>query len=160
MSPGHPLIDPEVTKLVDLPDLPAGFVARAIWQERVQELAAMTAALRAERELNGFESMVTLAVGVLPESLDGLAADLQSNIAAVVVAATAKVNQDLCMTVDTFNRLMAIRTKDSDPSAVGKPTAGEWSDAYQIVTSAQKQKQSYRTWISKEAGRQSRTGTL
>ncbi|MHB9833279.1 Tc toxin subunit A-related protein [Paraburkholderia terrae] len=150
---GHPLIDPEIVKEADLPEATAGKAAFSIWRGRVDELEVSTAALRAEREksgINGFDNIVTLALGPLQATLDQLNNNLQSETAAVVASATAIINDDLGMTIDAFNRLMTIKAKAGDSNALNRPNAAEWTEAYQILASAQKQK-AFPAWIGKEA---------
>ena len=60
---GEPLIDPDLLKLTDLPDPTAGSEARQLWKARHDSLIAETAAIRNERETNGFDAMLRRALG-------------------------------------------------------------------------------------------------
>jgi hypothetical protein len=152
---GHPLIDPDEVKLVDLPEPTIGADAIALWQTRRDALTAETKALENERETNGFDAMMRRALGhpapgnPLQHDLATLKTDLTSNNPAVVAAATIKVTNDLHLTLDGFNRVMTMK-EQSAPASPRKPTDAEWSELYALLTTAHKLKHLYPAWTTAE----------
>src|SRR5262249_32313190 len=87
----------------------------------------------------------------LPVNLDTLAQQLHDRNPAVVAAAVAKIHSALFMSVDTFNRVMVIRTKDADTNPLRKPTAADCIQLYVILTTAETHKRRYPVWLTEEA---------
>src|SRR5262249_55670890 len=128
---GQPLIDPEVVTLTDLPEPTVGGRAADFWQARMAEIVTITNNIRSTREATGLTAALRQALGdpnpgdPLPVNLDTLAQQLHDRNPAVVAAAVAKIHSALFMSVDTFNRVMVIRTKDADTNPLRKPTAAD-----------------------------------
>jgi hypothetical protein len=153
---GQPLIDPARVTLTDLPDSVVGTRAVAFWHARSAKESQVTQDLRTTRETAGLAAALSLALArnpgdPLPDDLDLLARQLLDPDPAVVAAASAKVQSDLCMTVDAFNRLMAIRAMDANSNPLLKPTAGDWIDLYGILTAAETKKRLYPAWRTEES---------
>ncbi len=145
-----PLIDPESVKTSDLPEPTAGKEALDLWQARLARLDQIHVGLKAEREQGGFDAMLKLALGdPLPYDLDALYADLQNEID--VDETERKITTGLHMTVEDFKRLMGVKIKSkSQGSESAPPTTTEWAEVYAILTSAQKMRVEYPTWLSEE----------
>lgn len=154
-SADRPLIDPELLKLTDLPEPAVGAAAIELWADRRDALADATAALKAEREANGFDAMMRRALGhpasgnPLQHDLVTIRTDLVSADATVVAAATDKVVKHLHLTVDGFNRVMTMRDQTA-PDSPRTPTASEWYELYVTLTSAHKEKHLYPKWVAEE----------
>lgn len=152
----YPLVDPETLKLDDLPEPTAGQYAIAFWQTRRTKLDQIYKVLKSEREANGFDAMLQLAIGhpnpgdPLPHDLITLKDNLGNSDPAVVADAEEKIKNDLFMTVDDFTRLMEIKAKADQPDPANKPTAEEWAEVYAILTTAQKVKREFPEWIAGE----------
>ncbi|MPZ79747.1 MAG: hypothetical protein GEV28_04845 [Actinophytocola sp.] len=154
---GTPLIDPERDKLTDLPDIAATGRGAELWQERVERLAEITEALRAERKAGDYPGMLLLALGSPGQTADQLLAvllalqgDLASTDPATVAAATETIQTDFGLSIEDFQFLLAVhaRTQSSDPDA--QPTAEEWARVETALTSAQKQRKEYPVWVTAE----------
>jgi hypothetical protein len=147
---GQPLIDPDTLPWNDLPEATAGELARKIWQSHAADLRKITRALQAERKANGFDGVLRRAFGSATAVADvtKLQQDLQSTTPAIAAAAKASVTQNLHLTVETFNRLMAIKAKADDPARLRKPSAAEWTEVYTILVAAYKERQLFPIWVS------------
>ncbi|SPB18558.1 hypothetical protein NOV72_05758 [Caballeronia novacaledonica] len=152
---GHPLIDPDELKLTDLPELTVGKESIQLWHLRHDALIAETAAIRTERENNGFDSMLRRALGhpapgdPLQYDFATIRTDLASSDGAVVAAATSKVVNDLFLTVERFNRVMTMKDQAA-PASPRTPTGAEWNDLYALLTTAHKAKHLYPQWVTEE----------
>ncbi len=148
----QPFIDPDLLKLTDLPEPIVGERAITFWKARQDRLAQIPKDLAAERETNGFDAMLRLALGhphpgnPLQYNLDTLKSDLSDP--ETVDSATTKITNDLHLTVDNFKRLLAIKAKNDDPK--NQPTAAEWAELFAILTPARKFKHEYPVWVSEE----------
>jgi hypothetical protein len=144
---GSPLIDPELVKRDGLPDPTAGKRGMELWSIRVQRLRQILQELQVERESQGFEAMLKLALGdPLPQDLDGLSQSLTNGID--VEATEQKITGDLAMTVENFTRLMTVRARDEDP--IADVSTAEWEEVYAILTTARKVLFEYAEWILAE----------
>jgi hypothetical protein len=150
-----PFIDPDIVKPADLPEPTVGAKAKELWDARRKELEKLPADLKADREENGFESMLKLAFG--PPSpgpwrtdLNQLKSDLASTTAAVVDKAQEKITKDLHLTEESFRRLMAIEAKDAKTKPEERPTAVEYAEVYTILANASELKLSYPKWAADE----------
>jgi hypothetical protein len=153
-----PLIDPDLLKLSDLPEPGVGRAAADLLATRGAELNGIRASLRAAREAapaTGFGRALELALGQptpgdpLPYDLDDLAADLEGS-PTVAATARARITDDLRLTEASFERLLAIRAKDSQTDPAGKPTLAEYDEAYDILTPARKLIHEYPKWAAAE----------
>lgn len=153
-----PIIDPDVLKLVDLPEPTAGKRAIALWAARREQLDGNYEKLRAKRETEGFEAILCEALGAPPvghlwsDYLGEISDKLQSGDDYQISEAKIAIALVLFMTVDDFTRLMEIKAKDSADDAQNKPTDNEWDEVYTILTQAQKFKQGYSQWVEEERG--------
>ena len=153
-----PIIDPDVLKLVDLPEPTAGKRAIALWAARREQLDGNYEKLRAKRETEGFETMLCEAIGAPPVGdlwsyyLGEIRDKLQSEDDDQISEAKITIAHVLFMTVDDFTRLMEVKAKDSADDAQNKPTDNEWDEVYTILTQAQKFKQAYPQWVEEERG--------
>src|SRR5262249_1729079 len=160
----QPLIDPEVVTLTDLPEPTVGGPAADFWQARMAEIVTITNNLRATRETINLTAALRQALGdpnpgaPLPVNLDTLAQQLHDPNPAVVAAAIAKIHSALFMSVDGFNRVMVIRTKDANTDPLTKPTTADWIELYGILTTAEIHKRRYPVWLTEEAN--SSTGVV
>lgn len=151
-----PLIDPATLKLKDLPEPIVGERAIAFWQARQTRLEQIPKDLAAERQTNGFDAMLKLAIGhpdpgnPLQHDLTTLKTELSNPDPAVIASATTKIINDLHLTLDSFKRLLAIKAKHDDPDPAKKPTAAEWAELYAILTPARKIKHEFPVWINEE----------
>ena len=153
-----PLIDPDLLKPSDLVEPGVGKAAADLLTARITELKAIRASLRAAREAapaTGFDRAIELALGQptqgdpLPYDLDDLAADLEG-APAVAATARARITDDLRLSEASFERLLAIRAKDSQTDPAGKPTVAEYEEVYDILTPARKLIHEYPTWAADE----------
>lgn len=155
--PGLPLIDPDVIKINELPEWLAGKGANAIWKERKNAIEQIPEKLRAEQELHGFDSMVQWALGHpspgdgLQHNLDTLKNDLRSSDETVRTTAVKKIEQDLLLSIESFNRLIVIKDKHEQSDIAKKPIASEYAEVYAFLTPAHKIKHKYPGWIAEEA---------
>ena len=151
-----PLLDPAMLKFKDLPETVAGERTIAFWQVRQTRLEQIPKDLDTARQTNGFEAMLKLALGhpnpgdPLQHDLTTLKTDLSNPAPAVVASATAKITDDLHLTVESFKRLLVIKAKNDDPDPLKKPTAAELAELYAILTPARKVKHEFPTWIAEE----------
>lgn len=144
-----PIIDPAAIKLKDLPDPIVGERAIAFWQARQTDLEQIPKDLATERQNNGFDAMLKLALGnPLPHDLDALKNEL--NNPATVDSATQKITDTLYLTVDSFKRLLVIKAKNDDTDLKKKPNATEWAELYAILTPARKINRYFPDWIAEE----------
>jgi hypothetical protein len=148
-NPVFPFIDPGITKLADLPDATAGKAAISFWKTRTDLLNQIPKQLKSEREANGFDAMLRLALGnpnpgdPLQYDLETLKTNLASPDQGTRDTVTKQIENDLHLSVDNFKRLMVIKATDN-------PTAAEWAEAYTILTPAHKVKHVYPTWLQEE----------
>jgi hypothetical protein len=150
---GVPLIDPEVLKPAEMPDSAVGDPARALYDTRKSDLAQAYADLKDTRETaaRGFAKMLEQALGSpLPVDLDQTLTDLASIDPNVSGPATTAVQASLYMSVEDFQTLMAVRTKDAETDPYRKPTAAEYADVYHLLLTAQKQRVGYPDWTTAE----------
>lgn len=152
---GQPLVDPDETKLTELPEPTTGEAAIQIWQARRAALTAAAAAIRKERESNGFDAMLRVALGhpssgnPLQYDLASIRADLTSAVPATAAAAGEKVTRDLRLTVETFNRVLTMMAKAA-PDSPRLPSPAEWAELYTLLTAAFKKKHLYPSWLGEE----------
>jgi hypothetical protein len=152
----HPFIDPDIVKPADLPEPTAGAAAKTLWDARRKELDEFPAKLKAERESNGFDRMLSLAFGPpntgrqWRQDLNQLKTDLASTNQNVVKDAKEKITANLRLTEKSFWRLMAIEAKDAKPKPEDKPTTAEYAEVYTILANASKFKLKYPKWIGEE----------
>lgn len=152
-----PTIDPDLAKPNDLPEGTAGRRALAIWQMRAWQLDQVVKKLKMVHKqakannLAPFEELLKQAVGH-PDPGDPLEAgldvdDLGQALGSAdpqeVEKATADIQEKLCMAVDDFKRLLAIRAKPA-------PLAEEWAELYAILAKTQKVKHIYPLWLQEE----------
>ena len=153
---GQPLIDPDVVKRTDLPDWLAGKAATSLWKARKRLLETIPQDLKAERQTNGFEAMLRMALGhpapgnPLQHDLDKLKTRLGSPDDTLRGQATKQIETDLHLTVEGFDRLMEIRSSNDQPDLAKKPTAAEWAELFAILTPARKVKHEYPAWAAEE----------
>lgn len=163
-----PLIDPELLKLADLPDpavveawtyrrpTPTSQVrdrALALFLERQSELEEVRRELRKTREdpAKGLAATLLSAFGTpLPVDLDQALVGLNSSDATVARSAEGEVRSKLFLPAEAFRRMMAIRAKENQADASRKPTAAEYEELYGILTTARKQRVSYKDWKLEE----------
>ena len=155
---GRPLIDPQLIDVDELVESAAGSAAHDIWQARSQQLSEDFTAVQLERETNGFDSMLLLALGdpapgdALPHDLDELSDALASSDEAIRTLAETSISQDLLLSVEDFQILTTIRSKSLDANPQNLPSAKEWEKSYTILTRANKVKRLYPHWINEEEG--------
>ena len=151
-----PLIDPATIKLKDLAEPVVGERAIALWQTRQIRLEQIPKDLATERQNNGFDALLRLALGhfnpgdALQHDLIALKAELSDPDPAVVASATDKITNDLHLRAESFKRLLAIKAKNDDPDPAKKPTAAEWAELNTILTSARKIKHEFPIWRGEE----------
>ena len=158
-APGAPLIDPDLVSLKDLPESVAGGPAIQLWNDRKARLQrTIPQELMDARSSKGYDGMVYQALGTPPgtplppqDDLDGLSARLASSNPAEVAAAQDAITHDLCLTLDGFARLIAIRTKDRQSDPVKKPTSAEYAEVYALLTQGRKLKTEYPQWVGEES---------
>jgi hypothetical protein len=147
-----PWIDPDLLKLKDLPEPTVGQQAIALYNSRVEELKQLYQALETERETNGFEAMLLLALGnPLPHDLDTLQADLSSPDPSTVESAREAIETDLHMTVEDFSLLILVRGKATSDDPDEEPTPSELDRVYTLLQRAHKVSQLYPQWLTVEA---------
>jgi hypothetical protein len=142
-----PTIDPALLKLKDLPDAVVGERAIALWQKRQEELNQIPNILdELRRQDDGFVKMLKIALGDPLPDLEGIKSELSNP--ATAASATQKIENDLHLTVGSFQQLLAIKVKVDTTS---EPTAAEWKMLYTILTPPYKVKNKYSTWKTEEA---------
>lgn len=151
-----PLIDPDHVKAPDLPETTAGAEALTLLQRRTDQLEQIRKDLQTERERNGFNAMLLLALGhpnpgnPLQHDLDVLRRNLASSDTNIANPARAAIEQDLHMSVEAFGRLMTIRGKDANTDPTKKPSDAEYNEIITILTRAQKEKRLFSSWANDE----------
>ncbi len=155
IRPGQPLIDPELLKPVDLPEPTIGADAAGLYDARRAAINAVVATLKTRRETTDFDAMMREALGhpavgaPLEYSLDTLRADLASVDPVVVAAAADKVVNRLHLSIDAFNRVLAMRDQAA-PGSPRPPAAADWNELYATLATAHKVKHLYPTWVTEE----------
>jgi len=163
----QPWIDPEKIKLDELPEATAGRRARALWDERLKKLDEVRKQLKKEHKASGINTSAGLEaileaafIDILP-TLDPAAPASVSITEALKVYNRAfqnndpgikeKIESNLYMTADNFDRLMRIIEKQeaTGPQKV-LPTSEEWDEVYLILTSVHKSNGLYAEWIKEE----------
>lgn len=153
---GQPLIDPDLVKLADLPEWLAGKEAVTPWNARKATIDQLPGKLKTERETNGFDAMLRLALGhpapgnPLQHDLDTLKKGLGNTNDSVRDAATQKIETDLHLTVESFGRLMVIKAANDQTDPAKKPTSTEWVELYALLTPPRKLKHEYPAWVNEE----------
>jgi hypothetical protein len=153
---GQPLIDPDLVKLTDLPEWLAGKDAITLWNARKEVIEQIPVKLKQKLESDGFDEMLKLALGdpdpgdPLPDDLNTLRDDLNSPDSSVRDGATKKIETDLHLTVESFNRLILIKAADDQSDPAKKPTASQLAEVYALLTPARKIKHEYPQWIQEE----------
>lgn len=152
----YPLIDLEQQKLTDLAEPVAGKRAIELWNTRRESLARIKRSLKNTNETQGFEAMLTEAIGP-PDSgqswrqeLLSLKNLLDSANTADVEGATSTITSQLKMSVEDFNRLMVVMAKKELPNLDQQPTEAEWNEVYDLLTSARKRKKEFPNWALEE----------
>ncbi len=148
-----PKIDPTVVKFEELSETATPCGAKRLWQARQARLEENLQWLIEIREdpNQGFEAMLRKAFGEpFPYDLDDLSAELGSGDSNRVNLAIRAITEDLCLTVEEFDRLMINRTKDSDGDVTNKPTTEEYSDVYKVLQQAQKTRLEIPAWVQQE----------
>ncbi len=152
----QPLIDPAIVKLTDLPEWLAGKEAIALWNARKTILEQIPVKLKQERETKDFDQMLRLALGhpapgnPLQHDLNILKDNLSSPDDAIRSNATKQIENDLHLTVESFNRLMVIEAANDQLDSAKKPRAAELAEVYAILTPARKIKHEYPQWVQEE----------
>lgn len=155
-----PWIDPDTTKLTDLPDSAAGDEARARWDARRAQLASDHVQITSDR-VAGFDTALATAFGALPvgrpaalntwgKYVEDTLALLNSNDATEIGTAKTRLSTYIYLSEDTFRRLMTLRIKDASPDPEQKPTAVEYDEADLLLLSAHKLRVRYPQWCSNE----------
>jgi hypothetical protein len=138
----HPLIDPERTKLAELPDPMIGGSAHRLWHSRQTELQQVRKTLQETYRSGGFDALLLEAFGQVPD-LAKLQNDLSSSDPQVVERAKTVITTELHLTIEGFLRLMTIKIKPA-------PTAAELAEVYSLLVTAHKEKARYSTWLAEE----------
>ncbi len=145
-----PLIDPEYVKTSDLAEPTAGKDALEQWYQRRAALDTDYQALKSNREQQGLDETLALALGLPPSALQELDQLYEKLLNETdVEGITLKITTGLYMTVEDFKRLMVVKIKSQD-SKSAPPTEREWAEVYVILTSAQKMRVEYPNWLSEE----------
>jgi hypothetical protein len=151
----QPYIDPETTKLADLPDLAIGKGALDLWNRRKEQLSDIKKKLKEKHGAAGFEEMMKLALGdpnpgdELPNELEYYKDQLAQLDPIESKKAEEKIIEELLLSIDSFTRLLDIKRKD-------QPTDSEWNEVYSILTTAQKKKYEFTQWCQEEIASQMR----
>ena len=154
-SNGIPLIDPELIKLEELPDLfnlpiPGG-AARKFWIQRDGVLATeRTKMLGKLNGAGGIESAFVEAFGAAPtgyaswsNNFQQLSQDLLENDQTKVAAATTTIQNTLFLTMDGFNRITDVMTQLSGPAGSPLPDQTRLAEVAALLTSSWKQRTLY-----------------
>ena len=154
--PDQPLIDPDLVGLNDLPEWLTGDDAVVLWNARKKIIEKIPGRLKQERETNGFDSMLRFALGhplagdPLQHDLNTLKDDLNNADDGIRNKAAKKIEGDLLLTVESFNRLMVIKAANDQLDPTKRPTANEFGELYAILTPARKIKHEYPDWLQEE----------
>jgi Tc toxin complex TcA C-terminal TcB-binding domain len=152
----QPFIDPGIVKLTDLPDWLAGKEAISLWNARKARIEQIPKDLKTEREINGFDAMLRLALGnplpgnALQHNLNTLKNSLSNADETIRSKAIKQIETDLHLTVENFKRLMGIKVANDQPDPAKKPTAAEFAEIYAILSLARKLKHEYPQWVQQE----------
>jgi hypothetical protein len=155
---GRPFIDPERLTLETLAEARPGRAAARLWRARQERLEELRQAIRAEREAHGVPAMLQAALGhpnpgdPLAHDLATLARDLADPQPAVAARARRRITRDLHLPVEAVPRLVDVATRAADPDPRRHPTAAEWEQIYDLLTTARKRKHEHPGWVSEEAG--------
>ena len=155
---GTPLVDPEEVKLLDLPEPTAGAVARQLHGTRTAQLTARRAELRHVRETQGPEAALEEALieqgdPPLPDldaRLELLATAKSTSDPNAAAAATAQIAQTFFMELDEFERVVGTQLKSAETAPQNRPSAAEWAEFEEVLTSAWKRKRAVPGWIGEE----------
>lgn len=154
---GIPTIDPALVDLTELPEATAGQIALGLWEDRQQQLNQIELDLQQEHLQNGFEAMLSQAIGQptpgdrLPHDLDALQTALLSLDPDEVAGAQQSINDDLHLSLEDFQFLMELRARDASADPGLQPTAEELDQLYTILQQAHKTIHLYPLWLDEEA---------
>jgi hypothetical protein len=140
--PTLPVVDPNLLTLRDFRLPLQQNRAYAVWQARDAWMTSRLGELEDERVQNGLNAALEEVFGAPLPDFDQLLDRLDQGS-----EAARQELADLELTEDSFRRLMEIRAKDTDPTAV--PTDAEWRELDFILGQAEKRKQ-FPTWIQDE----------
>lgn len=145
-----PIIDPDVIGPDDLRNPTAGHSPFDLWLPRRNWVDGQLAQLKADHEANDLEYILKQVIG---DPLPDLAT-LQNNLLNGIDLENTKktITEDLHFIVESFQRLMEIRTKNQ--TTANQPEAEqvadeEWCELYSILIQARKQELSP-DWIQEE----------
>jgi hypothetical protein len=152
-----PLIDPDKIKRDVLPDPTAGKRAFKFWDDRFNALAAQQKSLQAKLKTSNFSDMVTDALGAVPQGVTSwvdyfrnLTRDLADPDPAKVAAATARITDDLHLTLENFQRIVGVMESYLATGSRPLPTKADMQQLFSLLTSAWKEKTLYPTWYVEE----------
>ncbi|MFC6939742.1 neuraminidase-like domain-containing protein [Salinirubellus sp. GCM10025818] len=157
MPTEEPLIDPEKRDRKDLAESTVGQTAIDLLDDRHSELETIREELSDAYENDGFETLLRQALGheqpgdSLQHDLDNLRDDLHSNDPAVAAEAQSRLEDDLHLTLEMFERLMDVRAEANDPDPANRPTTEAIEEIVALLVSARKEKHEYDDWQAKEA---------
>jgi hypothetical protein len=152
-----PIIDPDLLGPDDFrnPSAKAGGApdqAFDLWLARRQFVDTTLSGLRANRETKGLNEILKQVVGNPIPDLDGLLLALTKGGTPVEIKTAKDGVTALNLTVESFARLMTVRTKDQlaqgDPRN-DKVDDGEWLEVYSILTQALKERK-FAAWRAAE----------
>ena len=139
-----PIIDPSTLKLTDLPDPVVGEKAISLWNSHQEVLPRIPGVLEEERQKNGPDSMLKLALGDPLPDLESIKNEL--DIPDSAESAAQKI-VSLHLTVESFRRLLFILAKVGTTT---EPTRAEWTEVYAIITVPYKARHLYPDWKNAE----------
>ena len=155
-----PILDPDVVGPDDFRNSVAGEAVFDLWLQRRLWVDDQLDNLKTLRESTGLEAALNQVFGGTFPDLDALETQLNSGPDAQ--AAMTDIEAELRLTVESFRRLMEIRTKDrqnaQDPE-FPSPTETEWREVYSILVQSQK-RALFPTWVAEEDQQGIRLGPM
>jgi hypothetical protein len=155
-APGHPLIDPDLVRRMDLPDPTAGRRALDLWDRRRAALEQKRQDLQDELAASGADDMITLALGPVAAPaiswsavLRTLSADLSGTDAARATAARQAVDQ-LRLTVEGLQKTVRVLDLAAAGGTVPLPGKADWAEVIAILTRAWTLRTQHATWYAEE----------
>ena len=150
----RPLIDPELVEFDDLAAEPVGQAACNTWKERQGMLEGARQAISDAYTNGKLEDALVQALGEPPSGgtwstfIVQIDRNLEDLDEAIRETAQQQVHNQFCMSLEDFNHLVIIQTKEEDSEQ--EPSEEELDRLYTMLTSSQKRKMLYSTWRQQE----------
>lgn len=154
-NPNHPIIDPQLIDVDQLPGRTAASHAISIWNQRNDYLSYLKNSLRTIYQASGIDEVLKHALGTpfagdnVPFSLTTLAAGLTNLNQSVIDSTIAKIENVLGISVDEFNQIVQFRSKFY---AGGASISSEELDRLlSLLVEIAKRRYLYPIWVAQES---------